>query len=303
MHVLVRTDQEVLVGGTEDVLSAQELGRFRAGVHRLSAVLARVDAKGGPRTLLREDVKALVEQLAPAPAPTRATGRAPRNASVIEGAAEPTEDPKALVEAEVQRLADPALKLVSIPDVVRALRHQLGPAEVHRALFALDTEGVIELRPDAGSEFLRPEDAQLCPQGPRDTVLSRARVRDASSPPVPAPPAGSFQVRFDAAFGALDQASVGHNDVTLRALREALPDVPRATFDAGLSALRRARLYTLNPSDGRHRQMTAAERDAGILEGNSLLVYVARISDAPSLPRPVRRDLDDTVLSPGQVAR
>lgn len=92
--------------------------------------------------------------------------------------------------------------------------------------------------------------------------------------------AQSFAARFDAAFAALDRASGGHNYVTLRSLRAALPDVPRATFDAELSALRRQRRYTLDPSDGRHHQMTEEERGAGIMEAGSLLVYVARRRDS-----------------------
>jgi hypothetical protein len=94
------------------------------------------------------------------------------------------------------------------------------------------------------------------------------------------PLAEPFAARFDAAFVTLDRASGGHNYVTLGALRAALPDVPRATFDAELSALRRGRRYTLDPSDGRHQQMTEAEKSAGIMEAGNLLVYVARRSDA-----------------------
>ncbi|AUX42497.1 hypothetical protein SOCE26_039300 [Sorangium cellulosum] len=95
----------------------------------------------------------------------------------------------------------------------------------------------------------------------------------------PSPAASPFPARFDAAFTALDQASGGLNYVTLHALREALPDVPRATFDAELTALRRQRRYSLDPSDGRHHQMADAEREAGIMEAGNLLVYVARRHD------------------------
>ncbi|WP_437570798.1 hypothetical protein [Sorangium sp. So ce542] len=93
-------------------------------------------------------------------------------------------------------------------------------------------------------------------------------------------PAAPFAARFDAAFTALDRVSGGNNYVTLRALRAALPDVPRATFDDELAALRRQRRYSLDPSDGRHHQMAEAEREAGILEAGNLLVYVARRDDA-----------------------
>ncbi|WP_437580079.1 hypothetical protein [Sorangium sp. So ce887] len=94
--------------------------------------------------------------------------------------------------------------------------------------------------------------------------------------PAPAP----FAARFDAAFAALDRDAGGHNYVTLHALRAALPDVPRAVFDAELAALRRQRRYSLDPSDGRHHQMAEAERDAGIMEAGNLLVYVAQRHDA-----------------------
>ncbi|WP_437609786.1 hypothetical protein WMF20_00770 [Sorangium sp. So ce834] len=98
--------------------------------------------------------------------------------------------------------------------------------------------------------------------------------------PAPSTPAAPFADRFDAAFTALDRDSGGNNYVTLRALRAALPDVPRATFDAELAALRRQRRYSLDPSDGRHHQMAEAEREAGIQEAGNLLVYVARRHDA-----------------------
>ena len=164
---VVRGDQEVLVGGGEDVLSAHELARLAAGVERLAAALRKVGAKAGPRTLLREDVRALLDEIAP----EAVDGRAPARPHHLE----PTE---AMVAATMRRLEDPTFKLVSIPEVVGALRHQLDPAEVHRALFALDAAGVIELRPEGGSEFLTPEDARLCPPGPRDTVFSRARLAE-----------------------------------------------------------------------------------------------------------------------------
>ncbi|WP_437926816.1 hypothetical protein WMF37_48585 [Sorangium sp. So ce291] len=129
--------------------------------------------------------------------------------------------------------------------------------------------------------------------GARDTASNGARTstsngaakplpvpsRDATPAPAAAP-AASFAERFDAAFTALDRDAGGHNYVTLRALRAALPDVPRAVFDAELAALRRQRRYSLDPSDGRHHQMADAEREAGIMEAGNLLVYVARRHDA-----------------------
>ncbi|XYH97199.1 hypothetical protein ACMHYB_57145 [Sorangium sp. So ce1128] len=125
------------------------------------------------------------------------------------------------------------------------------------------------------------------PNGPRTAASNGAAKpppdpsRDATpAPAAPAAPAVPFADRFDAAFAALDRDAGGHNYVTLRALRAALPDVPRAVFDAELTALRRQRRYSLDPSDGRHHQMADAEREAGIMEAGNLLVYVARRHDA-----------------------
>lgn len=88
-----------------------------------------------------------------------------------------------------------------------------------------------------------------------------------------------FERRFTRAFDELDRAAGGRNYVRLLALRQALADLPRAEFDAGLAALRRARRFTLDASDGRHERLTAEELAAGITEAGNLLVYVARRSD------------------------
>ncbi|WP_437490394.1 hypothetical protein WME75_13585 [Sorangium sp. So ce1014] len=109
------------------------------------------------------------------------------------------------------------------------------------------------------------------PDAPRDAAPHPADADAAAAP---------FADRFDAAFAALDRDAGGHNYVTLHALRAALPDIPRAIFDAELAALRRQRRYSLDPSDGRHHQMAEAERDAGITEAGNLLVYVAQRHDA-----------------------
>ncbi|WP_437998726.1 hypothetical protein WMF26_00760 [Sorangium sp. So ce185] len=137
-----------------------------------------------------------------------------------------------------------------------------------------------------------PRGARTAPADPADAAptdapsngvpaasLAGAPAASLAGAPAPAP-AAPFAARFDAAFTALDRVSGGNNYVTLRALRAALPDVPRATFDAELAALRRQRRYSLDPSDGRHHQMAEAEREAGILEAGNLLVYVARRHDA-----------------------
>ncbi|CAN95568.1 hypothetical protein sce5405 [Sorangium cellulosum So ce56] len=118
---------------------------------------------------------------------------------------------------------------------------------------------------------------RAAPDGAGNAISNGPGTSTASGPGAPAI---SFADRFDAAFSSLDRASGRLNYVTLHALRAALPDIPRDTFDAELGALRRQRRYSLDPSDGRHHQMAEAERDAGIMEAGNLLVYVARRDDA-----------------------
>lgn len=95
-----------------------------------------------------------------------------------------------------------------------------------------------------------------------------------------APRARPLLVAFDRAFRRLDAARGSNNHVTLAALRAALPDVPRETFDRELNELRRMRRYTLSEHLGAHlpplsaTDLAAAIVDPG-LEGRPL-VYVAR---------------------------
>lgn len=156
-RVVVRTAVEVLVGGGDRALAAGEVADLAAAHAALGKVLKKVTAKGRARSILREDLAALV---------------APFERVAGQGAAAA---PAAAVVAEaVRRMA--VLDLVRVPDLVKALEGKVGIAEVHRALLDADDAGTIELRPEAGSEFLREEEARLCPPGPRGTVLSYARV-------------------------------------------------------------------------------------------------------------------------------
>ncbi|WP_433931209.1 hypothetical protein AB3662_43770 [Sorangium cellulosum] len=172
----------------------------------------------------------------------------------------------------------------------RRLPRTLGALTGKKPLFFFLADAVL---PAAGAPALAAAttSASATDAAPRLTASNGARpaasagagkapteaLREAPSNGAPAAP---FAARFDAAFTALDRDAGGLNYVTLRALRAALPDVPRAVFDAELAALRRQRRYSLDPSDGRHHQMADAEREAGILEAGNLLVYVARRHDA-----------------------
>lgn len=87
---------------------------------------------------------------------------------------------------------------------------------------------------------------------------------------------GDFNARFHAAFDRANAKSGGRNFVKLFDVRRELPDVPPEVFNAGLRELRLADRYAINSSEGGERTLTAAEREAGIQEAGSLLVYISR---------------------------
>ncbi len=104
------------------------------------------------------------------------------------------------------------------------------------------------------------------PAGPAASVASPSTVHR--------PPSTDFASAFDSAFDRLDRQSGGHNFVSLVALRQALP-VGREPFDRELRVLRQAGRYTLSAAEGRHG-ISPEERDAGITEEGSLLLFVSR---------------------------
>jgi hypothetical protein len=161
-RVVVRTAVEVLVGGADPALTPAEVAALVKAHAALAGVLKKVTAKGRPRSLLRDDLAALLGPLAP-----------PRPAGPS-----PAPDAAAIVAEALRRLRHPGLELVRVPDLVRTIEGRVPLADIHRALLDADTAGAIELRPEAGGEFLKEEEARLCPPGPRGTVLSYARVRE-----------------------------------------------------------------------------------------------------------------------------
>lgn len=158
-HVVVRTQTEVMVGGPERVLSRDALAQLEKIAAQLGKVLKKVRGKGVSRSLLWEDLTAQLEPL-----------REPAGVAAPDGDAA-----QSIVIESLKRLEDPRLKLVSIPELVRSLAGRLPAESIHRALESAAKSGAIELRPEVGGEFLKPEDKELCPPGPRGSVLSYAR--------------------------------------------------------------------------------------------------------------------------------
>lgn len=113
---------------------------------------------------------------------------------------------------------------------------------------------------------------------------------EAQSVPIPAvtkpaqpPPTTStstrleeFPARFAQAFEQIDQRMGRRNFVKVYELRRELPQYNREQFDQGLWKLREQGRYAMNSSDGNVVALSPEERDAGIMEAGSLLVYVSR---------------------------
>jgi len=106
---------------------------------------------------------------------------------------------------------------------------------------------------------------------------------DPSRPPardgVPAPatrPDREFAAAFREAFGDLDRRHGARNFVKLSDLRSALAGFSREEFDAGLRQLRIDDQFSLNSHEGFHDTLSREDREAGIREAGSLLIYVTR---------------------------
>ena len=95
-------------------------------------------------------------------------------------------------------------------------------------------------------------------------------------PSVTARPARDFSGDFREAFEHLDRRNGATNFVKLADLRRTLAWVGRDEFDDELRALRLRGEFSLDSHEGLHGSLTPEEREAGVREAGSLLVYVSR---------------------------
>jgi hypothetical protein len=100
-------------------------------------------------------------------------------------------------------------------------------------------------------------------------TVSRAHSDDAFQP-------RDFTQAFRAAFEILDRRNGSTNFVKLADLRQALADFSRDDFDAGLRGLRMDGVFSLDSHEGLHGSLSHEEREAGVREAGSLLVYASR---------------------------
>ena len=121
------------------------------------------------------------------------------------------------------------------------------------------------------------------PAAPPPTELADGHVSIAHrhEPQAAAPSDGSFRPgdfaqAFRAAFEILDRRNGTTNFVKLADLRQMLSEFNREEFDAGLRKLRLDGVFSLDSHEGLHGSLSHEEREAGVREAGSLLVYASR---------------------------
>ena len=144
---------------------------------------------------------------------------------------------------------------------VSRLRHQLDRLAEELARFGVTPEETFS----AAVELLgvNPSDAAAREAASRAHAWSTAAAR------------ADFAAAFDAAFHDVNRRQGSHNFVSLVDLRQVLARFSREQFDRGLRDLRAAGLYGLSAVEGLHGIGTQ-ERDSGIEEAGTLLLYVSK---------------------------
>lgn len=178
VHLVVRTQTEVLVSGTESVLATAEKHELTKIITNLAKTIKNLGRQGLPRTLLREDLETLLASSTFFAGLVKPNAPPSENVEPAKTNGKPDEDKSILsnnlVLETLRQLEDPNLKLVRVADLVRKLAPRVSKDEVHGSLTKLFEIGTIELRPDGGTEFLK-DDIHLCLPGPRGTVFAYVR--------------------------------------------------------------------------------------------------------------------------------
>jgi hypothetical protein len=155
-HVVVRGKNEVLVGGSERIVDRDGIARLVSLQKELTELGKKISAKGGPRTVLVEDLELLLEGVRGLVEQKRSDDSGPE-----------------LREA-LQRLARAQHGLVSIPALVRAIPG-LRTEAVHAFLISEEKAGNVELRAETSvGTLLSTEDRALCLQSSSGDLLSYA---------------------------------------------------------------------------------------------------------------------------------
>jgi len=155
--------------------------------------------------------------------------------------------------------------LIYLPNAIRTLHPPVALGLLHASLLALAERGTLELRPESGAEFLSPNDAALCPRGPRDTVLSYARwVKDAGRKSR-RPTKEDERIVID----AIRQISAREPTSSLLSLRKirARQTLSKERFDAAVLRLSVGGVVVLHHHDF-PESLAAPEREGLVLDAN-----------------------------------
>lgn len=135
---------------------------------------------------------------------------------------------------------------------------------------------------DADAEEAADEAAKAVP-APVETPPPASEETKADVSPTPDP---SDVFVLDDAFAALEVDSGGWNFQTLKAVRDAIPQWDKSTFDEKIRALRLSGHYYLTGAQNR-TDITPAIREAGIKEAGANLMYIAKnLNQSSRPPRP-----------------
>jgi hypothetical protein len=254
---------------------------------RLLDVLERRGSDGTPYPLLVTQLVELADPQAPAALVKKALAEEVFQQRALGALAKLSPESPVALAADLEQLADSPLVLETLLRAARTANSHAFPVTAWRRKVAPRLWPVFQeslrRRTEAGElppsvcwvlfskklhYFLR-EDLQA-----GRTVKESLSVPPHELEEVPREAPADFEHQFDAAFDRLDRAKGAHNFVSLLDLRRALP-LDRAAFDAGLNRLRFAQRYVVSAAEGRHG-LSPEEREAGITEDGTLLLYVSR---------------------------
>jgi hypothetical protein len=180
---LLKDGKREVLAPLEQALDAAAVGRLEASARDLKNALRALEAllRGRNATKTRPAYGIAKSEAARVGAQlAAASGQRPSLPMTRSSAPPPGPDARARVIAAVRSLVRGGPPLVFVPDVVKALRHELGTPAVHDALRQAAAEGAIELRPESGLDRLSEAERLACLVGPSGRLVSYVRLRSAS---------------------------------------------------------------------------------------------------------------------------
>lgn len=160
-RIVLRGGREYVVPPASPVIARERFAVLIKAVDASLKVMRAAAKKRNGATVLREDLRALIDPL------------------LLELAAGPRDRMMASVADIARKLADPAVGLAFVPRVVGALAEGSDKESAKNTVMAAARKGEIELRPESGLGRLTDEERDLCVASSDGTLLSWIRVPEA----------------------------------------------------------------------------------------------------------------------------